>query len=142
MLAIKKRRKKDLWYKSIACKQSRLAVGLLESCFLGNRLCLCLPPWADLILLCSVFYKMETKPTLQNSLGCPTPQCKVTIAVTNEGETKGVGEQIAGCRAVHPKSWSLMLFSPQVAAFHAGYSRSPNSCAMVQCFAGCLSVLT
>lgn len=53
---------------------------------------------------------METKPTLQNYLGSPAPQCRVAIAVTNGGETKHVGVQIAECRAVHPKSWSLMLF--------------------------------
>lgn len=54
---------------------------------------------------------MVTNPTLQNYLGSPAPQCKVAIAVTSGGEIKHVGEQIAGCRAAHPKSWSLMLVS-------------------------------
>lgn len=63
-------------------------------------------------LLSFLFYKMVTKATLQNCLGCPAPQCKVATAVTNGGETKQVGEQIAGCRAVHPESCSLMLFFP------------------------------
>lgn len=54
---------------------------------------------------------MVTKPTLQNCLGSPAPQCKTAIVVTNGGQTEHVGEQVAGCRPVHPKSWSLMLFS-------------------------------
>lgn len=55
---------------------------------------------------------MVTKPTLQNCLGFPAPRCKVAIPVTNGGEPKLLGQQSAGCRAVHPESWNIWCFFP------------------------------